>query len=286
MLVSLWRFCECSCSMPTDAKYLLATDMDGTVIPLDRRKERNREIAEFREAVRGNRSVTLAYVTGRHLKLALQGIKEYRLPPPQILVCDVGTSIYTRQGTRWVPDEKYRHMMTRCLGDHSGGEVAEALQGTRDLTPQEEDKQTEFKRSYYVALRADQKKVSARVKRRLTRRGIKANLVYSVDREKRVGLLDVLPEKVAKDFSLYYLQRGLRVSASRVVYAGDSGNDLLAFTSGFNAVVVSNTPDRVKSVLRRLIRGKTSLAATIFFAEHRYVKGVLEGARHFGAFKP
>jgi HAD superfamily hydrolase (TIGR01484 family) len=258
--------------------------MDGTVIPLDRRRERKREIADFRKAVRGHPSLVLAYVTGRHLKLALQGVKEHSLPIPHVLVCDVGTSVYTRKGTRWVQDDKYRRMMRTCLGGCSGDEIAEALQGTRDLTSQEDDKQAEFKRSYYVPLRADRKKVIGRVRRRLSRKGIKANLVYSVDRQKRVGLLDVLPAKVAKDFSLYYLQRKFQVSALRMVYAGDSGNDLLAFTSGFNAIVVNNTPDRVKKLLRSLIRKKTSLSDTVFFARHRYVKGVLEGARHFGTF--
>jgi HAD superfamily hydrolase (TIGR01484 family) len=257
--------------------------MDGTVIPLDRRRERAREIADFGKAVRGNRSIVLAYVTGRHLALALQGIKEHRLPLPQILVCDVGTSVYMREGTRWVPDAAYRRTMKTCLGGHSGDEIEQALEGTRELTLQEAAKQAEFKRSYYLPLHADPQKVHARVKRRLSRRGIRANLVYSVDGRNRVGLLDVLPAKVAKDFSLHYLQRKLRVPASRVVYAGDSGNDLQAFTSGYNAIVVSNTPDRVKELLRTRMARKQGLAETIFFARHRYVKGVLEGARHFGA---
>lgn len=271
--------------MSTEPEYLLATDMDGTVIPLDRRKGRRREIADFRKAIQSNRSIVLAYVTGRHRKLALEGIREHHLPLPRILVCDVGTAVYTRKGRCWVPDNQYRRKMKACLGGHTGDDLARALQDTQDVIPQEEEKQAEFKRSYYVPLPAERKKVIARVKRKLAVKGIKANLVYSVDRQKGVGLLDILPASVAKDSALYYLQRKLRIPAERIVYAGDSGNDLLAFTSGFKAIVVANTPAPVKDILRSLTRKKKKLSESLFFARHRYAKGVLEGARYFGILK-
>jgi sucrose-6F-phosphate phosphohydrolase len=271
--------------MSSEPRILLATDMDGTVIPLDRRKSRKKAIVEFRKTVRTHRSIILAYVTGRHLDLAIQGQRDYGLPVPRLLVCDVGTSIYALQGRRWIPDKAYRRMMKTQLGGHSGDEITAALQGTPDLTPQEDEKQAEFKRSYYVPVRAGKRQVLARVKQRLARKGIKASLVYSVDRQKGVGLLDILPRSVAKDFALYYLQKKLRLPADRVVFAGDSGNDLLAFASGFKAIVVGNTPTSVKRVLSSLMRKKTKLSKTVFFARHHYAKGVLEGARHFGLIK-
>ena len=49
---------------------LLASDLDGTLIPLERNAQRLREVAEFVDAVDQSVNLILAYVTGRHLSLA------------------------------------------------------------------------------------------------------------------------------------------------------------------------------------------------------------------------
>jgi hydroxymethylpyrimidine pyrophosphatase-like HAD family hydrolase len=170
------------------------------------------------------------------------------------------------------------------MGGHTAQDVAGLVDAFDELSPQEEEKQSEFKRSYYVAAGADLRGLVRRVKRRLGAAGISANLVHSVDPKSKVGLLDVLPRNVAKDFALVYLRRKLKLSSSHLVYAGDSGNDLLAFASGVNAVVVANTPPAVREVLHSLAR-KKGFSDRIYFARRPCVEGVIEGCLHFGVFR-
>ena len=74
-------------------RYLLASDLDGTLIPLERDAQRLREVAELVDAFEASEGLLLAYVTGRHLSLAQAGIEEIGLPSPDWFVCDVGTRL-------------------------------------------------------------------------------------------------------------------------------------------------------------------------------------------------
>jgi hypothetical protein len=58
-------------------RYLLASDLDGTLIPLERDAQRLREVEELVRALAASEDLRLAYVTGRHLALAQAG-------PPRI----------------------------------------------------------------------------------------------------------------------------------------------------------------------------------------------------------
>ena len=262
---------------------LLASDMDGTVIPYDQEPERAAEITEFYRLVHQHANVCLAYVTGRHFELGLEGVKEYALPEPHIFVCDVGSTIYLKGNGDWRKDEDYRLRLRNSWHNLTGSDIAELLSELPELEPQESFRQKEFKQSYYAAPVVDRKEITEKISRQLSRAGIKANIIYSVDVVKHVGLIDVLPVIAAKDYALEYLWRRVGVEKNRVVYAGDSGNDLLAFVSGFNAIVVNNTADDVKQAVRRQITQK-GCADKVFFASGNYVQGVVEGCRHFGLF--
>jgi hydroxymethylpyrimidine pyrophosphatase-like HAD family hydrolase len=109
---------------------------------------------------------------------------------------------------------------------------------------------------------------------------MEANVIDSVDEAKNVSLIDVLPATAAKDSALQYLREKAGVSESRVVYAGDSGNDLAAFISGCKAIVVGNTTDSVKEQVRL----RAPHPDRVFFAPGPCVEGVLQGCRHFGVF--
>ena len=95
---------------------MLASDMDGTVIPMEVTDERSQEIAAFREAVEASSHLTLAYVTGRDLPLALKGMRQHRLPAPNTLVCDVGTSVYHATQTGYEEDQEYGKEMEKARG--------------------------------------------------------------------------------------------------------------------------------------------------------------------------
>jgi HAD superfamily hydrolase (TIGR01484 family) len=259
--------------------------MDGTVIPLETGEARAREIREFQRLLAQHSNILVAYVTGRHLELGLAGVAHYELPMPDVFVCDVGTSIHWRATGKWDVDEKYRHQLLRSWNGRTNAEIGVMLATVPGLSAQEQEKQGEFKRSYYAARARDHREIVRLIHERLAGNGVRTRVIYSVDAKKNIALVDVLPEIAAKDAALAYLWEKLGLEKDRVVYAGDSGNDLLAFVSGFNAIVVNNTPAPVKEEVRRQMREK-GIAARIFFAPSNYVQGVMEGCFHFKIFRP
>ncbi|MEZ6089426.1 MAG: HAD family hydrolase [Pirellulaceae bacterium] len=60
---------------------VLATDLDGTFIPLTDNADNDRDLASLRDHFAGN-DQTLVFVTGRHLESALHAIVEHALPTP------------------------------------------------------------------------------------------------------------------------------------------------------------------------------------------------------------
>jgi len=257
--------------------------MDGTVIPLETGEERDREIREFHRLLARHGNIVAAYVTGRHLELGLAGVEQHQLPMPDVFVCDVGTSIHLQEAGKWVVDEEYRHELLRSWNGCTSGDIGVMLTTLPGLSPQENEKQGEFKRSYYASRDRDHREIIRLIHERLGSKGVGAKVIYSVDINKDIGLVDVLPEIAAKDAALAYLWKKFGIEKDRIVYAGDSGNDLLAFVSGFNAIVVGNTPEAVKAEVRRQMRDK-GIEARIFFAPSNYVQGVMEGCFHFKIF--
>lgn len=258
---------------------LLASDLDGTLIPPERDEQRLREVAEFVDAVDASVNLMLAYVTGRHLSLALEGIAELGLPSPDWFVCDVGTSVYRSTDAGFEPDQGYRNAMRTAFGGLSGVDVRAAIGAVEGLDLQEEEKQGEFKVSYYTQGRPEP--YVETVQSRLDRANATVNLVPSHDPVTDRGLLDVLPAGIAKDYAVRYLHDHSGVDEQRLVYAGDSGNDRAAMLTGFRVIVVGNADEVLKKDLgiEAVVQG---IAEKIYFAKHPYARGVLEGLRHFG----
>ncbi len=260
---------------------LLASDMDGTVIPLEHTPRRMEEIAEFRTAVEGAVDLTLAYVTGRDLRLAVKGIAQFQLPEPDILVCDVGTSVYHATATGFEMDPAYVRLMEEARGGLDVREIRDEMEKVEDLLIQPEDRQTESKLSYWFAPESDHGAVLKAVDEVLDRLGGKIQAVYSVGAPHGRGLLDLLPAGVAKDFAIRYLHDHTGVHSDDLVYAGDSGNDLAAMLTGFKVVVVANATPGLTEQLRG--RGADlGIMDRLFFAGAPFAAGVLEGCRHFG----
>lgn len=260
--------------------FLLASDLDGTLIPPEDEPEYRDRIADFAALRRLHTDVRLAFVTGRHQSLAEEAIARFELPLPEYLVCDVGTSVYVRQGSTWALDEEYRTKLRAAWRGMTARDIAARLAGIPGLDSQEAERQREFKQSYYVPPEIDKDELAGRIERRLEPLGIAVNVICSRDAARKVGLVDVIPASAAKDAALSYLWKKTAVPEANVVYAGDSGNDLAPFLSGFKAIVVGNAPDDIKNEVRL----KAPRPERVFFATAPYARGVIEGCRHFGVF--
>jgi len=261
---------------------LLASDMDGTLIPAEPDPEHLLAIEVFASEVAARRSLRLAYVTGRRLDSAVRGIGHFGLPVPESLACDVGTSIYHRSsnGERFEPDMEYREVMRTALGAGSADEIRRLLADIPGLALQPEVDQTMFKASFDfpVERRAE---VVAVVKERLAERTVA--VVVSLDPLGGVGLLDVLPAGVGKNTAVDHLSARIGIDRDRLLYAGDSGNDLAAMLDGHRVTVVSNADVEMLSTLREEAE-RRGVLESIYFARRPFAAGVIEGCRHWGVF--
>jgi HAD superfamily hydrolase (TIGR01484 family) len=219
-------------------------------------------------------------VTGRHHDLAIDGIREHRLPAPELLVCDVGTSVYRAVESGFALDPAYRELMVDALDGADLRSVRARLMELDTLTLQEEGRQSEFKLSYYTPVGPRGEEVARQVRDRLEELG-RFSVVHSVDHIAQRGLLDVLPSGIAKDSAVRYLHDSSGVREDQLVYAGDSGNDRAAMLSGFNVVVVGNATPQLKESIRAGA-SRLALSDRIYFAEAPFAAGVVEGCRHFG----
>ena len=83
-------------------RLLLCMDLDRTVLPNGAQPESPGARALF-SALADRPGVTLAYVTGRDRRLVGQAITNYRLPQPDYVIGDVGTTIYAVHDGDWEP---------------------------------------------------------------------------------------------------------------------------------------------------------------------------------------
>jgi sucrose-6F-phosphate phosphohydrolase len=263
---------------------LLASDLDGTLIPMHVNEERRELIRRFNDAVGAVRETSLAYITGRHFDYALSGIQSVGLRLPDYIVCDVGTSIYTFANETWQLDNEYEERMRESWGGRKGRDVAHLLDHITELSEQESSRQSDFKQSYTAAPEVSVDVLADKIESALAAESVEASIIISTDAREGVTLIDILPPMSSKARALEYMQERLELDAGEILFAGDSGNDLLAFSSGVRAVVVGNTPGNVCDELRRMIAEGNVAGDHVYFATAHDVGGVLEGCRHFGLF--
>lgn len=266
---------------------LICTDLDRTLIANGRQEESHGARARF-DALVSRPEITLVYVTGRHLELVHEASREYRLPEPDYIIADVGTSIYHREsGNRWKNLDTWQSEIGRDWGSKSAVDLNDALQDLTELQLQEKNKQNRYKLSYYFSSDADSDALAAEVRKRLASARVNARVIYSTDELRGIGLMDVLPESVSKLHALQALMDLLDVAEDDVVFSGDSGNDLEVLVSTVPAVLVANASEDVKARARDLA-GEAGNSARLYIAEGGflgmngcYSAGILEGVTHY-----
>lgn len=264
----------------------LFTDLDRTIVPNGPEAESPQARPIFRRLA-ARPEVTLIYVTGRNAKLIKEAIQEYDLPIPDYAIGDVGTTIYRTGSGQWQAWEPWIDEIRPDWQGMANDNLAALLTDIDDLELQESEKQNRFKLSYYAPRETDRDLLLAQVRRRLAPSGVKASLIWSIDEIAQVGLLDILPERATKIHAIRFLMQENRVDESQTVFAGDSGNDLPALTSGLPAVLVRNARAEVCEEARQIASEK-GIAERLYIAKGHframngnYSAGVLEGVAHF-----
>lgn len=269
-----------------ERKLLLCTDMDRTVIP-NGNQAAHPDAHERFHAFCQLPEVCLAYVTGRHLGLVKQAIDEYRLPVPAYAITDVGTRIYQLRDSVWRELESWEQEIAADWKGYSHEQIRQLLNGISGPYLQEPDKQSSHKLSYYLPPQVDENRVMDEMRVRLDRAGIHASLIWSVDEQKSIGLLDVLPRNATKLHGIEFLQRQLGFPHGQLVFAGDSGNDMPVLVSAINSVLVANAADDIKQTAEQLAK-QNGNQDSLYLARGdslrmngNYTAGILEGVWHF-----
>jgi len=261
---------------------LICTDLDRTLLPNGIQPESPAARPLFRKlAVQP--FVTVAYVSGRDFKLVRQAIEDFDLPDPDFMVGDVGTTIYHKSADSWQNLPEWHEIIGRDWHGATAGELAELLNGLPELELQELEKQSRFKLSYYTDPETDSAILKDKVRRRLADCPVKIRFIFSVDEVNRIGLFDLLPEAASKLAAIKFLAARTGVSSDRMIYAGDSGNDLEVLTSEVKAILVANAIEAVKRQAQQAAPANTLYLAQGDFMEMNgnYAAGLLEGLVHY-----
>ena len=268
------------------AKLLLCTDMDRTIIPNGLQPEHPDARRRFRLFCQ-QPNVTLIYVTGRHLSLVTKAIKNYFLPKPDFIITDVGTKIYQMQDDEWQSLQDWEQEIDKDWNGYTHSQIKQLLKNVKGINLQESSKQNTHKLSYYLPLYLNKNQVVAEVEGILAQRDIDASVVWSVDELKNIGLLDVLPRNATKLHAIEFLQQRLGYDLEDVMFAGDSGNDLPVLTSHIQSVLVKNASDDVKQAALALSR-QNGVESALYIADSsdlnmncNYSAGVLQGVWHY-----
>ena len=265
---------------------LLCSDMDRTILPNGDQDESPQVRSVFSLLV-DRPEIQLAYVSGRDKGLIQSAIAEYDLPLPDYAVGDVGTTIYELTVRSWNPWESWFEEIAKDWKGLEHEDLHSLLEGFDDLTLQEQEKQNRFKLSYYTDEGIEGQRLVDEMKQHLSSQGLNCRIIWSVDEQRRLGLVDVLPHRASKMHAIRYLMDQKGYLETRVVFCGDSGNDLDVLTSDIRSVLVKNASKEVRRNALESV-AENGRSETLYVAQGNfmgmngnYTSGVLEGLAHF-----
>lgn len=267
---------------------LLCSDLDRTLLPNGAQIESPQVRKIFSKLV-AREEIHLAYVSGRNEQLVKEAIIKYELPEPHFVIGDVGTTLYRINGSQWELDKNWQQEIGRDWHGSSRNEVVTLLSGLNGfkLRLQEEEKQNSYKVSYYTDPQLEMKAIRNKVAALLYEHGIVTSVIWSLDEKKHCGLLDILPQRASKLHAIRFLMKEEKIPETAAVFAGDSGNDLDALTSGLQAILVKNSTADVQKTAFEELKAK-GLTDCLYIARGdlhgmngNYTAGVIEGLVYF-----
>ncbi len=263
--------------------FAIFTDLDRTLLPNGTLPESNFARQLFKELINEFCPI-ITYVTGRNLSLAQEAMNQYEIPVPDYLITDVGTTIYQYIDGMFLKNKVWQEQINRFW-------QKEKISKTRIeegplLQLQEPDKQTPFKVSYYVDpdyILQGREYISAC----LNENNCKSVIVTSIDETNKTGFLDILPCNATKLDAVRFVIAKEALQMGKVIYCGDSGNDMSVLTSEIPSVLVANATNQVRSEALQLSSKNKNSAKLLYLAKGgyamngNYCAGIMEGVAHF-----
>jgi len=237
---------------------ILFTDVDDTLTG-DREA-----LGVFREALEAAGSrLGFGIATGRTLDRALELLDDLEMRTPDYLITATGTEIHYGEplilDRSWVRQIDYRWEPER---------VRESLLGMPGISFDDRGASTRFRLRFRRS--HPDGPTLAEIRRRLRRDGLQviATLDHEID-------LDVTPVRASPGLAIRFLSHKWHLAPSRILVAGDSGNDADMLSGETLGVVVGNHTPELDA-----IRGRPR----VYFAEKDHAWGVLEGIQHYDFF--
>jgi len=265
---------------------LVVCDLDRTLIP-NGQESYSGSLPKFYEMIDERPEITLAYATGRNLELFKLAETEFGIKKPDFLLGSVGTEVFKQEAGEMVPELDWYKYLEVQHANWSRDDLVQDLTGSFEeniLWLQEDNVQNKYKVSYYLKDENYRSVVVEVMEKYLNQNNVEAEVVYSFDPHKNLGLIDVLPVKATKLGALEFLISKLNKDKEEVVYSGDSGNDLLPLTAGIKAVLVNNARDEVKEEALKIVKER-SYEDKLYISKGNYADGVIEGLKYFGVFR-
>jgi len=267
-------------------KLLICSDLDRTIIP-NGYQEESTHCRPVLRRLAAHSAIYLAYVSGRDKKLILDAIEEYYLPVPDYAIGDVGTTLYRISNGDWKICDDWSDEIGKDWRGLSWEGLAEVFEDMEKIRLQEPQKQNRHKLSFYVDQDVDHQQLIKTIRAVLAQKGVSANVIWSVDELGSSGLLDIIPARANKLHAIRFLLQQEQFSEDRVVFAGDSGNDLDVLTSGLQAILVKNAMDEVRNEAVETLAAKQMIKrlylpeGNFWGMNGNYAAGLLEGLVHF-----
>lgn len=206
---------------PTFKRRILATDLDNTIVSAEVPHKALWDTVSLQHT-------SLIYITGRHKESALSLIEKEQLPKPEMLICDVGASIYI--GPDYTLDEEWAK-----TNERADFETVKQLAEELKMQPQPID--TDWRLAFY----ADANQVEA-LQEEIDEANLAVETIYSSERD-----LDIMPKNVDKGAALEYVLHEVGYNG-KVVVAGDSENDVSLFELGLPAIAVGNACETIRNM--------------------------------------
>ena len=262
-----------------DKPTVLATDLDGTFIPLSGNKDNRRDLEALDQAIK-TQEMSLVFVTGRHLSSIVSVMESETLPTPDWIISDVGTSIFRfKAEDQIVPSDRYAGHLAQIIGDYPITRLRQEISSLDHLTAQEAEKQGAFKLSFYCD--ADSiDEVTQKINLHLDNQKSPYRLIASVDPFNGDGLIDLLPAGVSKAYAIDWWCQDQQLDRSEVIFAGDSGNDFAALTAGYRSILVGNA-SRDLAVRVQESHSANHWKDRLCLPSEHATSGVLQGLHHY-----
>ncbi|MEM1158619.1 MAG: HAD-IIB family hydrolase [Verrucomicrobiota bacterium] len=238
---------------------LLSTDLDGTVFGMPD------ALVRFQTAwqmVPVEQRPLLVYNSGRRVDDILSLIESGELAGPDYVIGGVGTEIYDFRKSEWRVDF---HQVLDAGWDYE--QVRSITAQVPGIEPQPDEFVHKFKSSWYL-YRATTRQLDA-LRQSLLRAGIRAEVVYSSDRD-----LDVLPALANKGNALKWFCGQLGIALNQCIVAGDTANDSAMFLLN---EVYGIVPKNVQPELLEQL-----FDCRVYQASQPMADGILEGLVHYG----